>query len=87
MADNRDNIISSIGKILSDLGLMEGKDELNEKTGLLGRGIGLDSIEVIQVVAALEEEFDLTIDDEDLLPEHFTSLGDLINFLEKNYLN
>ena len=85
-ADNREDILLRIGGILSDLDLMEEKGVLEENTGLLGKGIGLDSIEVIQLVAALEEEFDLTIDDDDLLPEHFNSLGDLITFLENNYL-
>ena len=86
MPDNRENILIRIWKVLSDLGFMEGKDQPEEKTGLLGKGIGLDSIEVIQLVAALEEEFDLTIDDDELLPGHFVSLGDLITFLEKRYL-
>ncbi len=36
---------------------------IDTNTGLLGHGIGLDSIEVLGLVAALEEEFDLTIDD------------------------
>ena len=86
MNDNRENIFLRIGGILYDLGFLKGKSQPEEDTGLLGKGIGLDSIEVIQLVAALEEEFDLTIDDDDLLPEHFSSLGDLITFLEKRYL-
>ena len=86
MPDNRENILIRIGKVLSDLGFMEEKSQLEEKTGLLGKGIGLDSIEVIQLVAALEEEFDLTIDDDELLPGHFVCLGDLITFLEKRHL-
>ena len=86
MAENRDKIRSRIEGVLSDLELLEGKGQLDEKTGLLGKGIGLDSIEIIQLVAALEEEFELTIDDNDLLPDHFQTLGDLINFLQGSYL-
>jgi acyl carrier protein len=86
MAENRDKILSRIEGVLSDLELLEGKGQLDENTGLLGKGIGLDSIEIIQLVAALEEEFELTIDDNDLLPDHFQSLGDLINFLQGSYL-
>lgn len=86
MAENRDKIRSRIEGVLSDLELLEGKGQLDEKTGLLGKGIGLDSIEIIQLVAALEEEFELTIDDNDLLPDHFQTLGDLINFLQESYL-
>ena len=86
MAANRENILSRIEGVLSDLELLDGKGQLDESTGLLGKGIGLDSIEIIQLVAALEEEFDLTIDDNDLLPDHFQTLGDLINFLQGSYL-
>lgn len=86
MADNRENILIRIVKILSDLGLVEETSTFKESTGLLGKGIGLDSIEVIQLVAALEEQFNLTIDDDHLLPECFNSLGDLVTFLEKSYL-
>lgn len=86
MVDNKDNILSRIEDVLSGLELLEGKGQLDESTGLLGKGIGLDSIEIIQLVAALEEEFDLTIDDDDLLPDHFQTIGDLINFLQGSYL-
>jgi len=78
--------LSRIESILFDLELLEGKGRLNENTGLLGKGIGLDSIEIIQLVVALEEEFGLTIDDDDLLPDHFQTLGGLITFLEESYL-
>lgn len=30
---------------------------LDESTGLLGQGIGLDSVEVLQLVGAVEEDF------------------------------
>ena len=86
MTANKDKILLRIEGVLSGLELLEGKGQLDESTGLLGKGIGLDSIEIIQLVAALEEEFDLTIDDDDLLPEHFQTIGDLINFLQGSYL-
>jgi acyl carrier protein len=55
---------------------------LDEATGLFGHGIGLDSIEVLRLVAALEEEFHLEIDDADLQMEHFETVGALIGFVE-----
>jgi len=86
MTANKDKILLRIEGVLSGLELLEGKGQLDESTGLLGKGIGLDSIEIIQLVAALEEEFDLAIDDDDLLPDHFQTIGDLINFLQGSYL-
>lgn len=86
MAINRADILSRIEIILSDLELLEGNGRLDEHTGLLGKGIGLDSIEIIQLIAALEEEFELAVDDNDLLPDHFQTLGTLVTFLFENYL-
>jgi len=55
--------------------------EIDERTGLLGQGIGLDSVEVLQLVGAIEEDFELTIDDEALVAEHFETIGTLVTFV------
>lgn len=86
MDARRENILIRIKGILSKLELLNGAGILDEKTGLLGKGLGLDSVEIVQMVSALEEEFSLTINDDDLLPDHFLTLGSLISFLEDNYL-
>jgi len=54
---------------------------LDESTGLLGRGIGLDSVEVLALVGAIEEAFELTIDDEALEAEHFQTIGTVVTFV------
>ena len=54
---------------------------LDEDTGLLGQGIGLDSVEVLQLVGAIEEDFGLTIDDEALEAEHFATIGTVVTFV------
>ncbi len=64
------------------LGLGAGDDGIHEGTGLLGQGIGLDSVEALQLVAAAEEEFGLTVADDELLPEHFQTVGTFIRFIE-----
>ncbi|MBI3767473.1 MAG: acyl carrier protein [Deltaproteobacteria bacterium] len=76
-------LIAALRAILRER-LALGGDEgaLDTDTGLLGAGIGLDSFEVLQLVAALEERFGLTIDDDDLLPDHFRTVGTLLRFLE-----
>ena len=57
-------------------------DVIDESTGLLGQGIGLDSIEVLQLIAAAEESFDITVSDDELLPEHFETIGTFVRFIE-----
>jgi acyl carrier protein len=51
---------------------------------LLENGI-LDSLGVLDLVAYIEEEFKITVADEDLVPEHFQTIADLTVFvLEKS---
>ena len=83
MRVKREEILARIREILNEgLKLAVNGDSLGEEVGLLGRGIGLDSIEVLQVVAATEEEFGLTIDDDELRPEYFFTLGSLVTFIQ-----
>jgi acyl carrier protein len=50
-------------------------------TPLLGRGIGLDSIEAMVLALALEHEFDIEIPDSDLTEALFESLGALAEYV------
>lgn len=59
------------------------REGTDENLGLLGHGIGLDSIEAYQLVAAIEEEFDLTLEDEELDPLHFRTFGSLATLVQK----
>lgn len=52
-------------------------------TPLLGAGVGMDSIELLRLVCALEEEFGLTIDETEITLDHFRTVGDLVRFLER----
>jgi acyl carrier protein len=51
---------------------------LHEHTRLYGSGVGLDSFDALRLVAALEEEFDITIEDTELTPSTFESVGSII---------
>jgi len=49
---------------------------------LLENGV-LDSLGILDLVGYLESEFQITIADEDLLPEHFETLERLTAFVER----
>jgi len=68
---------------LRALRLITSVELVDESTGLLGRGIGLDSMEVLQLVVAAEEEFDLTVDESQLKPEYFRTVGAFATFLQE----
>ncbi len=43
--------------------------ELNQESLLLDYGVGLDSVATLELVVALEEEFKIRIDENDITPE------------------
>jgi acyl carrier protein len=53
----------------------------NSSTPLLGRGIGLDSIETLALVAGIEEGFDIQIEDNDLTVDLFKDIGTLAAYV------
>lgn len=48
--------------------------------------LGLDSMTCVEVVVNLEEEFGITVDEEDLLVENMSSIQQLIELVEKYQL-
>ena len=43
--------------------------------------LGADSLDVVDLVMTLEDEFDIEIPDEDI--ENFHTVGDVVNYLEE----
>lgn len=56
---------------------------IDESTPLLGQGIGLDSIDVLRLICAIEVEFGLTIDETEFTASHFKTIGSLVTFIEE----
>jgi len=57
--------------------------QMDRSTGLLGEGIGLDSVEILKLVCAIEEEFELTIDENELTASRFKTVGSLAGFIHE----
>lgn len=56
-------------------------------TPLLGRGIGLDSVEVTALLLSLEQEFDLQIPDSELTLDLVRNLGSLSAYIRQRIHN
>jgi acyl carrier protein len=54
---------------------------LKDDTSFLEEGI-IDSTGVLELVTYLEEEFDITVDDEELIPENLDSIDKVSVYLE-----
>lgn len=74
--------LDEIKTILVDvLSLGEGGLQLDAGSPLLGALPELDSMAVISLIAALEEHFDIAIDDDDISASTFATLGSLADFV------
>lgn len=80
---SKDEILARLRVIIAGrLGLVPSAETLGEEVGLLGQGIGLDSIEILQLVTAVEEEFSLILEDDEIKLEYFKELGSLVTFIQ-----
>ena len=60
--------------------LFGNNENLEDNTSFLDEGI-IDSTGILELVSYLEEEFSITVEDEDLVPENLDSLNNLIAYL------
>lgn len=77
------NHTTKIKKILADvLGLNERISTITTDTLLLGNIPELDSVAVVSVILALEKNFSISINDDEISAQTFQTLDTLINFVE-----
>lgn len=56
--------------------------DLDENQSFMEAGI-IDSTGVLELVGFIEETFNVTVNDDELLPENFDSIQNLISYIEK----
>ncbi len=79
MEKQYDQIVETILNILSEKIMFGVKydERINADTALLSSGVGLDSVAVLQLIAAIEDQFGVFFDDTDLSIELFKNVGSL----------
>jgi acyl carrier protein len=78
MSETRDKIRAFIME-----NFLFGNDQgLNDDTSFLDEGI-IDSTGILELVSFLEEEFDISVEDEEILPENLDSITNVTAYLEK----
>lgn len=76
--------LEEVKNILADvLNLGERKGLLRADSVLLGSIPELDSMAVVNVITALEEYYDISIDDDEISAKTFETLGSLTHFVEQ----
>ncbi len=65
--------------VVEQLGVDE--EEVTEQASFVD-DLGADSLDIVELVMALEEDFDLEIPDEDA--EKIVTVGDAVNYIKEN---
>ena len=81
---NRNEIAKRAKEILVEgLRLEIEPGDIVDSDAIFGEGLGLDSIDALEFVVLLEEEFDIALPDEDVAKAALASIDALTDFIEK----
>ena len=58
-------------------------EEIDNAAPLFGTGLGLDSIDALELVVGLEQEFGIKVKDKEVGKEIFTSVNTLAEYVKK----
>jgi len=56
---------------------------IHDDAPLFGEGLGLDSIDALELVLGLEQEFGIKVEDEEVGVKAFASVNALVDFIEQ----
>lgn len=76
-----DELVAAVIRVLRESQSLSGAEPIESRTRLLKAGLGLDSVAVLEFVIALEAEFDCRIDDEEISPRWFASVGAAVELI------
>jgi len=68
--------------IMENYMFTEDDNELKNDHSFLDMGI-LDSMGILEVIALLEDDFNITVEDEEMIPENLDSINNLLAYIQK----
>ena len=76
------SVEQQVRRVLGDvLSLGDRAERLTRSSALLGAIPELDSMAVVNVIAALEDQFGFTVNDDEISGETFATVGSLVDFV------
>ena len=66
--------------ILENYLFTDDQSELNNEDSFLEKGI-IDSTGILEVIFFLEEEFGLSVDDDEMIPENLDSVNSMVKYI------
>ena len=77
-----EEIMKRIKKVLVHKLLQDFSSEnIKDDTPLLGLGVGVDSVATLEFVVALEEEFQISIDEKEINPELLATIRTISDYI------
>ena len=74
------NLIEVVNGILAELSFYDGTIEMNMR---LSDELGIDSLRIVELIVALEEKFNITINETDLEPDLLKTVEDVYLLVNK----
>ncbi len=68
--------------ILENFLFTDDQSALNDDDSFLEQGI-IDSTGILEVVFFIDEEFGVSVEDEEMIPEHLDSINNLVKFVTR----
>lgn len=66
-----------VQKLLQDFS----SEDIKDDTSLIGLGVGVDSVATLEFVVALEEEFQISIDEKEINPELLATIRTISDYI------
>ena len=85
MTEKNDTLTAEIArKLVETLGLDMAADAIDPTTPLIGAGLGIDSIDTLELVVMIERDYGVKIDNRAAGVEAFASLNALADYIRQH---
>ena len=87
IVNNSEELCKYLKKMIIDTLKLEEitAEEIKDDAPLFKEGLGLDSIDALELVVAIENIFNVIIEDEDVGKKAFASVNTLARFIQEEY--
>lgn len=87
IVNNSEALCEFLKKMIIDTLKLEGVtvERIDRSAPLFRKGLGLDSIDALELVVAIEKIFDVIIEDEEVGKRAFASISALAEFIQNKY--
>ena len=86
MITNTASLVDVKSVLVETLGIEDRAETITASTQLFGNLPELDSLAVVELVTAIEDHFDIVVDDSEFSGDIFETLGSLAEFVERKQI-